>query len=94
MGDNIVHVCRHDSKIAELSEGFKELRSHQYNDHDLLVRLDTKIDAMGTTLVKFTDSIEKMSTQPSERYEKLKISGISTAVGIVLTYLFTKMIGG
>jgi hypothetical protein len=86
MTDNIC-ICRREKEIDELKERVKYLEDFQRSDHDLLVRLDVKLDNMNSVLETLVEKVESLMNKPADRYEKLKIAITVTAVTAIITYV-------
>lgn len=91
---SLVCQCTKEREINELREEVKRLRENQYTDHDLLVRLDVKMGTMADSLETLIKKVDALVIQPSDRFEKLKVAGITAIVVFGINYIATFLFKG
>ena len=84
-------VCKREKEIDEIKDEVRRLRDFQYTDHDLLIRLDIKMDGVTTVLETLVEKVELLTAQPGDRYDKLKLAGLVTLITSIITY-FLQMV--
>lgn len=88
----MVEHCTREKEIDELKAEVGRLRDLQYTDHDLLIKLDVKMDSMSIILAQLVSKVEYLANQPANSFNKLKIAGASSLVGAIIAYLFSMLI--
>ena len=94
MADQHDCICKKEREIDDLKKEIDNLKSLQYTDHDLLIRIDTKFDAMTGVIETLSNKIDILTTQPANRFEKLKLAAYVAVVTAVVTYVVQILIGG
>ena len=90
--ENLVCQCTKEKAIEKLEQELIRLRDFQYTDHDLLVRLDSKMDNMNTVLETLVKKVDALSSQPADRFEKLKMVVVTTGITATVMYFFNLLI--
>ncbi len=68
------HECKKEREIDDLKKEIENIKSLQFSDHDILIRIETKFDAMSPVLASLENEIRTNALQPQKQFEKLKHS--------------------
>ena len=66
------HCCLKEREIDDLKKEFDNLKSLQYTDHDLLIRIDTKLDTFSNGLATLSQEIKEESVRPAKMIREFK----------------------
>jgi len=91
MGETI-HVCSSAAKIDSLERELERVRNTTAEDHDLLMTIKVQVGMILVEVNKLTGELNKINSQPSARYERLKLVFFSAIVASIGTYVATWMI--
>jgi hypothetical protein len=86
------HFCTKEREIDELKKEFENIKSLQFTDHDLLIRIETKFDVMSDNIKTVSNKLDMLATQPSNRFEKLKMVAYASIITGVLTIFLQRFI--
>jgi len=87
MSDQVICTCTKETAINDLKQEVTRLREFQYNDHDLLVRVDMRIDNMSTILESLVRKVDDLVAQPVNRYDKYKLTFAVAIITAIATYI-------
>lgn len=89
------HVCIKDREFDEINKKVERMQSYFTEDHDVLIRLETKVDISSAAQAEanriqseatkiLTDKLDILMTQPSKRFAEFKLAVI---VGVTITFI-------
>lgn len=92
------HVCSKEQEIKDLKEQISKIQSTHASDHDLLIELTQfvkiNIDILKTQLGDIAKEIKKTVAEPGDRWEKVKLVIITTAIVSVVNLIMANVLGG
>ena len=86
------HICSSAAKIDGLERELERVRNTTAEDHDLLMTIKVQVGMVLVEVNKLASELNKINSQPSARYERLKIVFFSAIVASVGTYVATWII--
>jgi len=81
------HTCTRSHEIDQIKADIDRMRDIQFKDHDLLVQLDVKVSAIPDLFNRLALKVDLLMQQPSDRYEKLKLTGATAIIVYAITFI-------
>ena len=86
MGET-THTCSSAAKIDILERELERVRNTTAEDHDLLMTIKVQVGMILVAVSELTNKVGELTTQPSARYERLKLAGGVAIVTALATYI-------
>ena len=80
------HICSSAAKIDILERELERVRNTTAEDHDLLMTIKVQVGMVLVAVSELTNKVGELTTQPSARYERLKLTAAVAFVTAIATY--------